>query len=117
MELHLDLVAAPGRTLRARLEHVLREAVRGGRLAPGTRLPSTRTLCVELGVSRGVVVDAYAQLAAEGYLHTRSGGGTTVAAIATRAGSRPRDLEAAPAMRHDMSPFRPALSGFPRRAW
>src|SRR3954447_23240825 len=79
MDLHLDLDAAPGRTLRARTEHALREAVRGGRLTPGTRLPATRALATELGVSRGVVVEAYAQLAAEGYLDTRRGGGTRVA--------------------------------------
>ncbi len=75
MDLYLDLTGTPGRSLRARLEHALREAVRSGRLAPGARLPSTRSLCAELGVSRGVVVDAYAQLAAEGYLLTRRGGG------------------------------------------
>ena len=79
MELHLDLDSAPGRTLRARAEHALREAVRSGRLAPGSRLPATRALAVQLGVSRGVVVEAYAQLAAEGYLDTRRGGGTRVA--------------------------------------
>ncbi|MDW5598166.1 PLP-dependent aminotransferase family protein [Conexibacter stalactiti] len=79
MDLLLDLDTAPGTTLRRRAEHALREAVRSGRLAPGTRLPSTRALAVELGVSRGVVVEAYAQLAAEGYLRTHRGGGTTVA--------------------------------------
>ncbi len=79
VELHLDLDGAPGRTLRARAEHALREAVRGGRLAPGARLPATRALAAQLGVSRGVVVEAYAQLAAEGYLDTRRGGGTRVA--------------------------------------
>jgi len=79
MDLLLDLSAAPGRTLRRRAEHALRDAVVSGRLAPGTRLPSTRALAAQLGVSRGVVVDAYAQLAAEGYLLTRRGGGTTVA--------------------------------------
>jgi GntR family transcriptional regulator/MocR family aminotransferase len=79
MELHLDLDTAPGRTLRARAEHALREAVRSGRLTPGTRLPATRALAAELEVSRGVVVEAYAQLAAEGYLDTRRGGGTHVA--------------------------------------
>ena len=75
MDLHLDLANAPGRSLRARLEHALRQAVRGGWLAPGTRLPSTRTLCAELGVSRGVVADTYAQLAAEGYLRHAPRGG------------------------------------------
>jgi GntR family transcriptional regulator/MocR family aminotransferase len=79
MDLHLDLDSAPGRTLRARAEHALREAVRGGRLAPGSRLPATRALAMQLGVSRGVVVEAYSQLAAEGYLDTRRGGGTRVA--------------------------------------
>ncbi|MES1193301.1 MAG: PLP-dependent aminotransferase family protein [Solirubrobacterales bacterium] len=79
MDLHLDLDSVPGRTLRARAEHALREAVRSGRLAPGSRLPATRALATQLGVSRGVVVEAYAQLAAEGYLDTRRGGGTRVA--------------------------------------
>ncbi|MGB8876676.1 MAG: GntR family transcriptional regulator, partial [Solirubrobacteraceae bacterium] len=66
MDLHIDLAEAPGRSLRARLEHALREAMRSGRLSADERLPSTRDLAVGLGVSRGVVVDAYAQLAAEG---------------------------------------------------
>src|SRR3954466_12595072 len=75
MDLHLDL-AGTG-SLRGRFERALRDAVR--RLSPGTRLPATRALATELGVSRGVVVEAYAQLAAEGYLSTRRGGGTFVA--------------------------------------
>jgi GntR family transcriptional regulator/MocR family aminotransferase len=58
MELHLDLRDPPGGSLRARLEFALREAVRSGRLSPGVRLPATRVLCDQLGVSRGVVVDA-----------------------------------------------------------
>jgi GntR family transcriptional regulator / MocR family aminotransferase len=61
----LDWGGAP---LRAQLEEQLRNAVRSGRLAPGLALPSSRALARELGVSRGVVVDAYAQLGAEGYL-------------------------------------------------
>jgi GntR family transcriptional regulator/MocR family aminotransferase len=89
VDLLLDLDHAPGTTLRRRAEHALREAVRSGRLAPGTRLPATRALAVQLGVSRGVVVEAYAQLAAEGYLVTRRGGGTTVAAGASE-GARTR---------------------------
>jgi GntR family transcriptional regulator/MocR family aminotransferase len=117
MDLHVDLAGTPGRSLRARLESALREAVRGGRLAPGTRLPSTRALCAELGVSRGVAADAYAQLAAEGYLRTRRGAGTTVAATGAREPALPAGALPTPAVRHDMSPFRPALSGFPRAAW
>src|SRR4051812_17495112 len=89
MDLHLDVDGTPGRTLRARTEHALREAVRGGRLVPGSRLPATRALATQLGVSRGVVVEAYAQLAAEGYLDTRRGGGTRVAALPAQPGSAP----------------------------
>lgn len=99
VDLLLDLSAAPGTTLRRRAEHALREAVRSGRLAPGTRLPSTRALAVELGVSRGVVVEAYAQLAAEGYLSTRRGGGTTVAAGAGGRGASGAGRDASGARR------------------
>jgi len=117
MDLHLDLDGAAGDSLRARVEHALRDAVCDGRLAAGARLPSTRALCGQLGVSRGVVVDAYAQLAAEGYLQTRRGGGTTVAASISRARSRPTPGAGLPAVKHDLSPFRPALGSFPRTSW
>jgi GntR family transcriptional regulator / MocR family aminotransferase len=117
MDLHLDLQNAPGRSLRTRVENALREAVRDGRLAPGERLPATRTLCAELGVSRGVIVDAYAQLAAEGYLNTRRGGGTTVTANVAQAQPPARALTEPVAVRYDMNPFRPALDAFPRHAW
>jgi GntR family transcriptional regulator/MocR family aminotransferase len=117
MDLHLDLATAPGRSLRARAEHALREAVRSGRLAPGARLPSTRVLCAQLGVSRGVVVDAYAQLAAEGYLQTRHGGGTIVAANSAHPSPRVESPPRGAPVLHDLNPFRPALAGFPRAAW
>jgi GntR family transcriptional regulator/MocR family aminotransferase len=117
MDLHLDLGGAPGRSLRASVEHALREAVRSGRLAPQTRLPATRALAIQLGVSRGVVVDAYAQLAAEGYLNTRRGAGTTVAGGASRDRAPAKPLAPAQAVRFDLNPFRPALDGFPRAVW
>ncbi|HEX7609154.1 MAG TPA: GntR family transcriptional regulator, partial [Solirubrobacteraceae bacterium] len=61
-----------GRTpLRAQLEEALREATRSGRLRAGTRLPASRALASDLDVSRRLVVDAYAQLLAEGYLLAR----------------------------------------------
>lgn len=117
MDLHLDLSDIPGGSLRARMEHVLREAVRSGRIAPGSRLPSTRALCAQLGVSRGVVVDAYAQLAAEGYLRTRSGGGTTVAGTGVAPLPTVSTVTPGATIRYDLNPFRPALDGFPRAAW
>ena len=66
VDLHLAVDPASGR--RVGLEQALREAIRDGRLAAGTRLPSTRTLAAELGLARGTVSAAYDQLVAEGHL-------------------------------------------------
>ena len=117
MDLHLDLSDVVGGSLRERVERALREAVRSGRLAPGSRLPSTRALCAQLGVSRGVVVEAYSQLAAEGYLQTRRGGGTSVVGAVLSAGSSGANVMPTGAVHHDLNPYRPALDGFPRGAW
>lgn len=118
MELHIDLGRAAGTTLRARLENALRDGIRTGLLAPGTRLPASRVLCAQLGVSRGVVVDAYAQLTAEGYLQARQGAGTTVAAShGTQHAPSASTGPPGPRVRHDLSPFVPALAAFPRGAW
>ncbi|MEZ0293491.1 MAG: GntR family transcriptional regulator, partial [Solirubrobacteraceae bacterium] len=54
--------------LRRQLAGELREAIRAGRLRTGVRLPASRALAEQLGVSRGVVTDAYEQLGAEGWL-------------------------------------------------
>src|SRR4051812_2008665 len=82
-ELLLDVDRSrPGPPLRARLEAALREAIRGGRLRAGDRLPATRSLASELGCSRWAVVEAYAQLRAEGWLEGRAGSGTRVRARA-----------------------------------
>jgi len=63
----------------------------------------------------GVVVDAYAQLAAEGYLRTRRGGGTTVApAVGAEHRAAPAPARP-PVLRYDMSPYRPALAELPRQ--
>jgi GntR family transcriptional regulator/MocR family aminotransferase len=79
MDLHLDLsLAGPG-GLRGGIEEALRDAILTGRLVRGTRLPATRTLADDLGVSRGTVFNAYAQLTAEGWLSSRHGSGTYVA--------------------------------------
>ena len=69
---------------RAQLEAGLRDSVRSGRLRPGVRLPSSRALGIELGVSRRLVVEAYEQLTAEGYLVSLRGSGTRVAPARAR---------------------------------
>jgi len=117
LDLHLDLAAAPGRSLRQRAENALRDAIRRGALPAGHRLPSTRDLSAQVGVSRGVLVDAYAQLAAEGYVRTRRGGGTTVASGIGPAPPRVLSCPSTPAARYDLRPAVPALSAFPRAAW
>lgn len=76
-DLHLELSGTGSR--RAALMGALREAIRSGRLAPGTRLPPYRSLAVDLGLARNTVADAYAELVAEGWLTARQGSGTRVA--------------------------------------
>lgn len=68
--------AAP---LHDQLESGLRELVRSSRLTAGARLPSSRALARTLDVSRGVVLEAYTQLSAEGYLSSTQGAPTRVA--------------------------------------
>src|SRR4051794_1022249 len=104
-------------SLRAQIEHELRRAVRSGRLRAGTPLPSTRVLARQLGVARGVVVEAYAQLAAEGYLRTRQGAPTRVAPVAAQPRSASPRPEASPPPRYDLRASVPDLSAFPRKAW
>jgi GntR family transcriptional regulator/MocR family aminotransferase len=95
VDLLIDLPREGRGPLRRRLERELREAVRAGRLLPGAALPSTRVLAAQLGVSRGLVVEAYGQLVAEGYLSARQGAATVVAARA-RAGVAPQPQPQAP---------------------
>ncbi len=118
-DLHLDIGGPGGR--RSSLEAALREAIRSGRLAAPTRLPSTRALAADLGLARGTVTDAYDQLIAEGWLVARQGSGTRVASApgpAERSSSRrhrPPEITATP--RHDFRPGHGDLSHFPRREW
>lgn len=110
----------PGK-LAGQLRSALLNAIRLGHLPAGTRLPASRVLAQELGVSRGVVVEAYEQLAAEGFLATRTGSGTIVsaAAEATR-GQLPRPDppdESLPKVwrpRLDLRPAGPDPAIFPR---
>src|SRR5690348_14868761 len=76
VDLHLDL---SGTRVRAGLESALRDAIRAGRLRPGTRLPSSRVLAADLGLARNTVAEVYSQLVAEGWLTAQTGAGTSVA--------------------------------------
>ncbi|MGE4425331.1 MAG: PLP-dependent aminotransferase family protein, partial [Solirubrobacteraceae bacterium] len=80
-ELLVELDRTAGRPLRAQLEDGLRAAIRSGWVVTGGPMPSTRAMARDLGVSRRLVVDAYAQLVADGYLATRPGAGTFVADV------------------------------------
>jgi GntR family transcriptional regulator/MocR family aminotransferase len=117
VDLHLE-PTGPG--VRRGLTDALREAVRTGRLAPGTRLPSSRTLAADLGIARNTVADAYADLVAEGWLAARQGSGTRVAerAVVPPADAAPRPHSRAlgrPA--YDLIPGTPDLASFPRAQW
>ena len=116
-EVLIELDRSRVRGLRAQVEDELRDAIRAGRLAPGTLLPSSRALAEDLGVTRGVVVAAYDQLVAEGYLASRHGSGTVVNATAQGAGRRaPKALDNVP-VAVDFRPGLPDLDLFPRAAW
>jgi GntR family transcriptional regulator/MocR family aminotransferase len=141
-ELLFRLDRSAGQPLRAQLEVSLREAIRAGRLRAGERLPSSRELARELGVSRGLVQDCYGQLLAEGYLTSRTGSATTVAGPHRQhtsarptgdqpAGDQPADDQPVagpvsltppprplePPLIADFEPGVPDLSSFPRTDW
>src|SRR4051794_37682008 len=119
----LFLGFAPNGPLRERLEDALRAAIRDGRLRPGDRLPATRALAAELGCSRWAVVEAYAQLAAEGWLEGRAGSGTRVRARPPAGareagqGAEPAPVSTLPRARYDFTLGLPDLVAFPRAAW
>ncbi|MET7615352.1 PLP-dependent aminotransferase family protein [Streptomyces sp. NPDC005408] len=116
-DLHLELKGAGSR--RALLMQALREAVRSGRLAPGTRLPPYRSLAADLGISRNTVADAYAELVAEGRLTARQGSGTRVAQqvapVAPVRRQRTPTRSSRPA--YNLVQGQPDPSAFPRGAW
>ncbi len=142
LDLHLELT---GRRVRSGLEAALRDAVRTGRLRPGTQLPSSRALASDLGIARNTVAEAYGQLVAEGWLTARRGSGTQVADRAAEAAApaRATGQSAAQAagrstaqgaaqaagraavqaagqadrLRYDLRPGSPDLSAFPRQEW
>jgi GntR family transcriptional regulator/MocR family aminotransferase len=116
IDLHLEL---RGPRVRAGLTDALRDAVRSGRLAPGVRLPSSRALATDLGIARSTVTECYAALVEEGWLATRPGSATRVAA---RTPSR-RETSGtqAPTQRHlatrGLEPGAEDYAEFPRAPW
>ncbi|MGH2787832.1 MAG: PLP-dependent aminotransferase family protein [Actinomycetota bacterium] len=116
-ELPLTLDIGGGRALHLQIERGLREAIRAGRLESGTTLPSTRVLAQDLGVSRGVVVEAYDQLIAEGYLVARRGSATRVAASVLHTGERAVSEPPAKSPRYDFRLGDPNPASFPRGEW
>lgn len=118
IDLHLEPAGSSG--LRRGLTDALRDAVRTGRLAPGTRLPSSRTLAGDLQIARNTVAEAYADLVAEGWLTARQGSGTRVAERAVPSAG----AAASPVRRrtpgrptHSLVPGTPDLAAFPRTEW
>jgi GntR family transcriptional regulator / MocR family aminotransferase len=117
-ELLLRLDRDAGQPLRSQLETGVREAIRSGRLRGGERLPSSRELARELGVSRGLVQECYSQLLSEGYLTSHVGSATRVAAGAY---SQPQEARQRPGPAQPLiADFRsgvPDLASFPRSDW
>ena len=114
---------------RTALIDAVRDAIRTGRLTPGTRLPSSRSLAADLGLARNTVAGAYAELVAEGWLAAQQGSGTRVAHRAEPLPprgprSRPRSYPQRPGEdrwtqrpAHDLRAGSPDVSAFPRSAW
>ena len=123
----------PGASLFRWLYDEIRTAIVEGRLEPGTRLPSTRSIADQHGIARGTVVAAFDQLATEGYVESGVGDGTFVRSMTTRARSKTPHLTLS-ARGHTLveHPFpqlwsnrnaetfqldRPALDAFPLKLW
>src|SRR5262249_9668808 len=117
-EILIRLMPNSDASLRLQVEGGLRQAIHTGRLAAGTLLPATRVLAGDLGISRGVVIEAYEQLLAEGYLTARRGSATRVARRCTESMASP-DMEpvSMTVPRYDFRPGVPDPALFPRRAW
>lgn len=116
-EILVELDRASRVPLRTQLEQALRRQIRSGALRAGATLPSSRLLAADLEVSRRLVVEAYAQLAAEGYLTTEQRSTTRVAEIGADRSTGHRRTVLPPPPHHDLRPGVPALGEFPRADW
>jgi len=116
-ELPIELDRGGELSLSEQLVGAIRASIRVGRLPGGARLPSTRGLASELGVSRGVVSEAYGQLAAEGYLRTRQGAPVRVSGAVRAATPRAPARSIVERFPYHFHPGLPDLAGFPRESW
>ncbi|MCS4276461.1 GntR family transcriptional regulator/MocR family aminotransferase [Mycetocola sp. BIGb0189] len=116
VDLHLDVA---GTGIRAGLASALREAIATGRLSPGTRLPASRALALDLGIARSSVTECYAELIAEGWLIARQGSGTRVAARPDAPASTPAPIHPEPRSipAATLVPGAANFAEFPRSAW
>lgn len=113
----VELDRAGEAPLHEQLERSVREDIRAGRLAAGAQLPSSRSLAAELGISRGVVSEAYGQLAAEGYLLASQGAPVRVARAVHAAAPRAPAPSLLPSFTYRLDPGLPDIAGFPRDRW
>src|SRR3984885_6451178 len=115
----LDLGPDGSGPLYERLARALREAIRCSRLPGGRFPPRSRILAADLGCSRWVVTEAYAQLATAGYVEARTGSGTRVRVPGTTPAPRPGQPPASARAtgRIDMAPGLPDLRAFPAARW
>jgi GntR family transcriptional regulator / MocR family aminotransferase len=123
-EIGVDRADAEG--IQSQISRQIREMVLSGRLRPQSKLPSTRGLSDELKVARATVVEAYEQLLSEGYIETRKGSGTRVAAELPEAllnSSTPRVAPRKQPYEKTREPAKPFRSGlvdwehFPHDEW
>lgn len=124
VDLPVTLVRGSAIPLSVQLGDWLRAAMRAGALAAGERLPSSRGLAAQLGVSRTVVTEAYQQLYAEGWLEGRHGSGTFVAPLSGEASPRAAPPPPAPpapvrlpAPSIDLVPGEPWVRDYDHAAW
>lgn len=116
-DLLITLDPASREPLHRQIESTIRTQIRTGKLRRESPLPPTRNLAAALGVSRGVVVEAYEQLTAEGYLTARTGGYTEVAIDPHPETDEATAPAVPPGPRIDFRYGRADPAQFPRNAW